>query len=182
MDKLEEHIRKNRDDLDKYDPPKSTWKGISRDLNEGKPGLRRWISIAAMIAVISGTAIIFLKPEFRQAGSKKVINNSEDLSTATPQLHETEVYYNNLVNTLYSEAMPMLTSFPEVKHELNTDLSHIDSLCRDLKKDLKDNVSNQAVIEALIQNYRTKIQILEDMLTVLKENDNKPKKMKSHEL
>jgi hypothetical protein len=47
---------------------------------------------------------------------------------------------------------------------------------------LKDNISNQNVVEALIQNYRIKIHILEDMLTVLKENDTIPEKMKSHEL
>jgi hypothetical protein len=39
---------------------------------------------------------------------------------------------------------------------------------------LKDNVDNQDVIEALINNYRIKIQILEDMLIVLKQNENNP--------
>jgi hypothetical protein len=37
-------------------------------------------------------------------------------------------------------------------------------------------------VEALIQNYRIKIQILENMLSVLKENSNNPEKKKSHEL
>ena len=52
----------------------------------------------------------------------------------------------------------------------------------DIKKDLKDNIANQDVIEALIQNYRIKINILEDMLTVLKANENNHEKEKSHEL
>jgi hypothetical protein len=34
----------------------------------------------------------------------------------------------------------------------------------------------------LIQNYRIKIQILEEMLTVLKADENKTEKKKSHEL
>ena len=84
--------------------------------------------------------------------------------------------------SLYREAAPLLTNNPDVKKELNTDMSHLDSICTDLKKDLKDNISNQDVVEALIQNYRIKIRILEDMLTVLKENEPNPVKIKRHEL
>ena len=109
-------------------------------------------------------------------------NNNEVFSQVNPQLKETEIYYNNLVNSLYREATPLLTKNPEIKKELNTDLSQLDSICSDLKKDLKDNVSNQEVVEALIQNYRIKIRLLEDMLTILKENENNPEKKKSHEL
>jgi hypothetical protein len=97
-------------------------------------------------------------------------------------LKETETYYNTLVNSLYKEATPLLTNNPDIKKELNTDLSHIDSICVEIKKDLKDNISNQDVVEALIQNYRIKIKILEDMLTVLKANENNPEKKKSHEI
>jgi len=99
-----------------------------------------------------------------------------------PQLKETEAYYNNLVNSLYSEATPFLTNNPEIKKELNTDLAHLDSICIDIKKDLKDNISNQDVIEALVQNYRIKIRILEDMLNVLRENELNQVKKQNHEL
>ena len=85
-----------------------------------------------------------------------------------PQLKETEIYYNNLVNSLYKEATPLLTNNPDVRKELNNDLSHLDSICIDLKKDLKDNISNQEVVEALIRNYRIKIRILEDMVDSIK--------------
>jgi hypothetical protein len=43
-------------------------------------------------------------------------------------------------------------------------------------------VANQEVVEALIQNYRIKIRLLEDMLIILKENENNPEKSKSYEL
>jgi hypothetical protein len=177
MDMLEEHIRKNRENLDKYNPPSVIRRRIKKELGIGKPMLRKWISLAAMIVVVLGTAIIFFKPQFRWT-------DKENDSTARtyPQLKETEIYYNNLVNSLYKEAAPLLINNPDVKKELNTDLSQIDSICIDIKKDLKDNISNQEVVEALIQNYRTKISILEDMLTVLKENENNPEKKKSHEL
>jgi ABC-type Fe3+-citrate transport system substrate-binding protein len=182
MDKLEEHIRKNREDLDRYSPSSEIWKRIRKTLKKEKSSVKWWLSIAAMIVVILGTAIIFFKPEYRWSDSNRGKNSDEELSRVNPLLKETEIYYSNRVNSLYREATPLLTKNPEIKKELNTDLSQLDSICSDIKKDLKDNVSNQEVVEALIQNYRIKIRLLEDMLTILKENENNPEKKKSHEL
>jgi hypothetical protein len=182
MDKLEEHIRKNREDLDRYTPPEVIWKGISKKLNARTFSPRQWLSVAALIIVILGTAVIFFKPEYRWSDQKGQASKYDERAQYPPQLKETEVYYNNLVNTLYNQANPMLTKNPEIRKELNTDLSHLDSICVDLKKDLKDNVSNQEVVEALIQNYRIKIQILEDMLSVMKEKESNSETKKSHEL
>jgi hypothetical protein len=182
MDKLEEHIRQNREDLDRYSPPAGIWRRIRKELKKEKFMMRQWLSIAAMIVVILGTAIVLFRPVYRWSDPNSRKNNYEGLTQTYPQLKETETYYNSLVNSLYKEATPLLTKNPEIKKELNYDLSHLDSICTDLKKDLKDNVSNQDVVEALIQNYRIKIRILEDMLTILKANENNPEKKKSYEL
>jgi hypothetical protein len=183
MDKLEEHIRKNRKDLDRYTPPKNMWRSIRNELKTGKLSVRRWLSIAAMIIVILGTAVVLFNPGFKwfPAANKQKMHDAE-LILLTPQLKETEIYYNNLVNSLYKEVTPLLTKNPDIKTELNADLSQLDSICSDLKKDLKDNISNKEVVEALIQNYRIKTRILEEMLVILKENENNPEKEKSHEL
>lgn len=180
MDNLEEHIRKHREDLDRYYPSADTWKRIDKKLRKDKRRNHQWISIAAMVAVIFGTALLLFRPVYRWSDDKK--SNDNEISKYNPQLKETEIYYNNLVNSLYKEASPMLTDNPEIRKELYSDMSHLDSICIELKKDLKDNISNQEVMEALIQNYRIKIQILEDMVGVLKENKNTTEKKESHEL
>jgi hypothetical protein len=182
MDKLEEHIRQNREELDRYSAPPGLWRRIRKELKKESPNLKQWLSMAAMIVVILGTAIVLFKPEYRWSGLSRHKNNDAGLIVLNPQLKETEVYYNNLVNSLYTEATPLLTKNPEIKKELNADLSQLDSICIDLKKDLKDNISNQDVVEALIQNYRIKIRLLEDILTIMKENENTPQKKKSYEL
>ena len=182
MDRLEDHIRRNREEMDRYDVSEGVWKGIKKNLNSKKFTDRKWLSIAAMFVVVIGTALLLFRPVFRWSESNKQSRNDDIDMQHNPQLKEIELYYNNLVSSLYSEATPLLTNYPEIKKELNTDLSHLDSICLDIKKDLKDNISNQDVVEALIQNYRIKILILEDMLTVLKENEPNPVKIKRHEL
>jgi flagellar basal body-associated protein FliL len=180
MDKLEEHIRENREDLDRYILPEGIWNKIKKKLHRKKSMKRLWISIAAMIIVIFGTAVFLFQPVSRWSDSASRKSSDEISTQSESQFKEAETYYKNLVNSLYKEATPLLTNNPEVKNELNTDLSHLDSICVDLKKDLRDNISNKDVVEALIQNYRIKIRILEDMLTTLKANENNTEKKKSY--
>jgi hypothetical protein len=101
---------------------------------------------------------------------------------ARQQLKEAEAFYTSQINALYLEAQPMLTANPDLQSELNSDIAQIDCIYADLKKDLKDNIANQEVVEALIRNYTIKIKILEDMLAILRENENNGEKDKGHEL
>jgi uncharacterized protein (UPF0332 family) len=182
MDKLEEFIKTNREDLDRYSPSPGNWAKIERRIKKANTPLWRWVTIAAMFVVILATALLFAKNGYLKRGNGISISCDAIDIKGNRQLKETEIYYNNMLNSLYREATPLLTGNPEVKKELANDISHLDSLCVEIKKDLKDNVANQEVVEALIQNYRIKIQLLEDMLTILKENENNPVKKKSYEL
>jgi hypothetical protein len=179
MENLEDFIRKNREGIDDHDPSTEVWKGIRRSLLIRQPALMKRLAAAAVILIIVTSAIFHYSGENRDGS----MNPREALLIKNnPQLKETEFYYNNLINSLYNEANPLLEGNPDIKKEFLGDMSQIDSICADIKNDLKDNVSNQEVIEALIKNYRIKIQILEEMLDLLKQNENKPVKNESHEL
>jgi hypothetical protein len=179
MENLEDFIRKNREGLDNHEPSQEVWKGIKRDLRSHRPGTMRRLAAAAVIILIV-TATIY---HYNKENGKGTMNQREaSLMKNNPQLKETESYYNNLINSLYKEATPILAGYPDIRKEFLIDMSQIDSICTGIKKDLKDNVSNQEVIEALIKNYRIKIQILEEMLDQLKQNENKPVNFNSHEL
>jgi hypothetical protein len=179
MENLEDFIRKNREGFDNHDLSPEVWKGIRRSLLIRRPAFFKRLAAAAVILVIVTSAIFHYSRENRNGST----NPRETLLMKNnPQLKETEFYYNNLINALYKEATPLLDGYPDIKKEFLGDMSQIDSICTDIKNDLKDNVSNQEVIEALIKNYRIKIQILEEMLDLLKQNENKPVKSDSHEL
>ncbi len=182
MDKLEEHIRKNREDLDRYSPASGIWKRIERGLGGEKSHIRQWLSIAAMVVVIIGSAILLLRPGNRWSDITSQRNSDNLLTPANPELRETEFYYNNVINSLYHEATPLLVGNPDIEKELTIDISQLDSISLQIKRDLKDNVANQEVFEALIQNYRIKIRLLEDILIILKENTDDPGKNESYEL
>ena len=55
------------------------------------------------------------------------------------------------------------------------DLSELDSIYSSLKKDLRENIDNEQVLEAMIQNYRMKLKILEDLLLDISPNKTQEK-------
>lgn len=181
MDKLEEHIRRDREHLDIYEPSADSWAKIRSSVKRKKSPFGHWVSVAAMFIIILGSAVMLYRTLNRTDEAGK-LSNDADVNHINPELKETEIYYNNVVNSLYMEATPMLTAHPEIEKELVTDISRLDSICSEIKKDLKDNIANREVVEALIQNYRIKIRLLEDMLVILKKNEGNPEKNNSYEL
>jgi hypothetical protein len=182
MDRLEDYIKNNRDDLDIYKPSPFLWRRITMGLKSDKRTASRWISVAASVAVLIATSVTFYHIGKGGKDSERNIISGRVSAGVSPELKEAEAYYNNRVNMLFLEAAPMLTANPDLKRELNFDISRIDSIYLEIRKDLKDNIANQEVVEALIQNYLIKIEILEEVLAILKDSENNTEKNRSHEL
>jgi hypothetical protein len=172
MDRLERFVKENREKLDIYEPSPAIWERIEgKKVLISKKLLIR-LSAAAVLTLVISSAIFLYSSA----------NRKESLSVLSGEIKEMELFYNTMASTLYMQAKPMLTRQPEVERELENDLQMIDKICNEIKDDLNDNVDNQEVIEALIQNYTIKIHILEDMLRILNENENHKEKQKSNEL
>jgi len=180
MDKLEKYILDNRDNLDRYTPDNSVWENIERNTGKKKTSFRKIFYRAALLLVI--TSLSFMAYLYITTASQTRIAGPSDENLSS-HLRETEIYYAIKVNGLLEKAKPLLTDKPDLEKELLNDISVLDSICLQIKNDLKDNISNQEVIEALILNYRIKVDILEEMLSVLEEKENQnTKKQPDHEL
>lgn len=167
-DRLEDFIRQNRQDFDVHEPDPSLWLRINPGNAVQKKDKRlNWLRYAAAAAVLF-------------AGLSMGIYYIAGMSNSTQKLYgdmyteiaEAETFYTSLVKQKYNELKPYISSSPEVKEELDYDLNELDQICNDLKEDLRDNVGNPEVIEAMIQQYRMKVEILEDLLNKLKEKEN----------
>lgn len=169
MDKLEKHIKSVRESMDIHEPDRSLWNRIEKDLPAGERRLRAFLWKAAAVIIVIGAGLTLV---YRSVESFGLKNNPE-----MRLVRETDIYYNNLIISLYEEAEPMLTSNPDVKSELTDGMNELDSLSMQIRKDLRDRAANRDVIEALIHNYRLRIELLEDMLSVMREAEetNNPK-------
>ena len=171
-DRLEDFVKQQREQFDRHEPDPSIWlkidTGSRTDSMKAAPERRsmRWLRIAAAVAMIfagSTAGIYFL------TGDKAEAERSSGLYQ---EIMESEQYYSRMVSDRYDELQPFLLSNPAAKQMLMDDMEELDEVYLELKDDLKDNASNPEVIEAMILNYRVKLEILEDLLIQLKEKEN----------
>jgi hypothetical protein len=135
------------------------WKGIA------------WRAAAVLIIF----AASFTLQEYLQLRKERLATRNEDLYKEIPELREAEIYYTGLLNEKIGQIEPLLSVYPELGESLNQDLSELDSIYASLQQDLRDNIANDEVVEAMIQNYILKIEILEDLLEYLDENTTNEK-------
>jgi signal transduction histidine kinase len=167
-DRFEKFIAENRENFDFREPDPLIWKKIKADVQvKQKFNWRVIMKRAAVVVLIFAASYVVNEMVHRLSdrGLNALKSIKGHKETTLPGLNEAEAYYTNIVNQKLDELKPIIANCPSLEKELNYDMSELDSVYHDLKTDLKDNMANQEVIEAIIENYRLKITILEDILT-----------------
>lgn len=162
MKKLEDFIRDNKDDFDSKLPSVELWDKIESQLSEKESGrFRIWkltASIAAVL-VIALAGAFFLNKE--SVNEKRFANISDP---EMKNLLETEAFYSEKVSSKISEIEKCYKIYPELKTDIENDLNELDNMYKELENDLKDNFYNKEVIEAMIQNNRLRLEMVDRVL------------------
>lgn len=142
--------------------------------SENRKSLRNLLWRAAVAVIVAGAAIALIAGMLL---TSKKLNDPQ-----VTEVRETYRYYDDRIRELYREAEPLLTANPDISTELTTGMNELDSLSAQILRDLDDNIASGEVIEALIGNYRLRIELLEDMLRLMEENEIEGKKNNGNEL
>jgi hypothetical protein len=163
-DRLESFVNENRHEFDQFEPSDKNWELISKRLDkQTRKPVRRltWLKIAAAIAlIITVPAIVFQIRLSEQKQTAKAAQVDPDVQ----ELIEAEAFYAQEVSGKLAEIQKCYKVYPELKGEVESDLIELETMYRSLKKDLKDNVSNKEVIEAMIENNRNRLKLVDDVL------------------
>ena len=103
-------------------------------------------------------------------------------NTETGELAEVQAYYARQISDKETEIYKYSAFDPTIKSQLKIEFNQLDSIYSSLRSDLKDNIDNREVVEAMIQNYRIRLEILENMLQQLKGNESTVKKKSRYEI
>ena len=183
-DKLEKYIIENREAFDIHEPGEEVWAKIEKRIQPKKSVNWRMI-IGRAAAVILIFAASYMVHDLLEGRNREIARNKtkKEKEMVIPELREAEIYYSALINEKLREIKPMFSEDPMLEKEVKYDLNQLDSIYGELKDDLKDNIANQEVIEAMIQNYRMRLSILEDVLSQLKpEKDDNNSKYNSYDM
>jgi hypothetical protein len=164
-DKFEKFISEHREKFDFREPDPRIWQQVKTSIRKRKSLNWRLIltrAAAVLIIFAASYAVNELIHHFQSKNFK--ISSVRNQENVIPGFKEAEAYYSGLVNQKLDELKPLIDNCPMIEKELQYDMSQLDSIYADLKNDLKDNIANQEVIEAIIENYKLKISILEDIL------------------
>jgi CHASE3 domain sensor protein len=182
-DRLEKFITENRQDFDTFEPNEQVWDGV---LQSVKPVRKlKWTTIALRVAAV---VVIFIASYFfhdlTQQNSNTEISEEygEQPNEQMQMLLEAEVFYTSQIKTAQEEFFRLSGDNKELMDDINSDLKELDKVFEELKNDLRDEGDNQEVIEAMVQNYRIKLQILEDMLGQMNKAAQTKNKTNEHEI
>ena len=181
-DKLEDFIRNNRDEFDELSPSPSLWDGIvtrKEDVNIESEVTKTkvfsinylsWVTrVAAAIIIFAGSYYFHdFRSNQKQLAEENTTktNNSELYNT----LMEAEYYYTAQIGLEKEKLYYLTVGNTIVREEIQDELKELDKEFRELKEDLKDNADNEDIIAAMIQNYRLKLGILQDMMIQLQQD------------
>ncbi len=164
QDRLESFVNENRHEFDQLEPSNRMWEAISGQLNEeSKPRYRKflWMKVAAVLILILAIPTVIYQVKFsEQTQSAKAVQADPEIQ----ELIEAEAYYAQEVSGKLAEINKCYKVHPELKMEIEGDLNELESMYLSLKSDLKENISNKEVIEAMIENNRNRMKLVDDVL------------------
>ena len=160
-DRLEKYIERNISSFSNAEPPRSLWDSIEKQLDIEQPQQKRR-SIRPLYIFVSGMAASLLIGIIGVFAYEYVETNEfGGITVSTPAMKEykeLEKYYIQEVNTRMDNLEAL-----QVDKTIEDDLMQLDAIYQELKAELlaSGNMNNHEIIEALIKNYKTKIELLE---------------------
>jgi hypothetical protein len=163
MKKLEDFMKDHRDEFDLHLPSEDVWNKIEFQLDKTK-GRRKTkfftISVAAAAVLLFALIGTFMlnkgETDFRKYAS---VSDPE-----MRNLLETEAFYASKVSSKIDEIEKCYKIYPELKMDIETDLFELEKMYKELENDLEDNLYNREVIEAMIQNNRQRLEMVDRVL------------------
>ncbi len=157
MDNLEKYISQNKEAFDMEVPSLNVWAGIQEQMEEVPVRrLRVWkqwrfAATVALLVVAGGIVGSYLNSA----------PTAKTLSDLSPEHAEMERYFNSQVNS----KMAQLATYKK-DQTVQADLADLDAIYAELQKELQHvpEGKEEQIIEAMINTYQTKIDILETVL------------------
>jgi hypothetical protein len=178
MKNIEELIRSNRDFFEDEEPSKGHFERFQMKLERKfqTGGIKRsivpYLLKAAVITLLVTLSSLWTWDHFIRSDRGRMA-----LGDVSPQYKEVENYYIHQVNLVESEITTIdIAGNPEQKEMLQKEMKSMDSVYVQLQKELKANPNDERIINAMIEHYQTKLEVMSFIVSQLKsirnENQN----------
>jgi hypothetical protein len=169
MSVLEEKIKKNKDLFDAGEPSEGHLDRFKDKLKElggeeepsGRQPVFRYWRIAAVIIVLIGISatLVWLVP-----GNQ---SNGVMAAQLPPDVQEVKQFYEDKTNRKLEQISQCSQGSDNpgaLQEMIQQEIEELDASSEELEKELKENKENERVKNALLLNYKTKSDLLEDVI------------------
>ncbi|MFT4662039.1 MAG: hypothetical protein ACI8XB_002326 [Patiriisocius sp.] len=178
-DDLKKYLNEHREEFELDMPKDDMWSKINDDLRpEAKKknnfhALRIAASILLIVGVGATTYSYFSETKDPLADADLTINTEEvvgsnQMSDISHDLAEVESFYAQKVN----QQMDVLNQY-DVDEDLINEVHSLKNEFEELKKEMGVGADQSRVVEAMIDNYRLRLILLEDLLEAVDNTNNK---------
>ncbi len=163
---IEKFISEHKSEFDNEIPELKIWAAIDKELDQksnARPVRRLWtpLRIAASIIILIGIGVY--------AGS--FLNQNDSFEGYTSEKMEEFVEVENYYRAQYSKRVSNLSGY-QVDPTFQSDIQEFDEVIEELKEALKEapKGAEEQIIGSIIQNYQTRIDILERIYSKIKKD------------
>jgi hypothetical protein len=179
MKTIDEIIRENKEFFEDAEPSKGHLERFNTKLElrfqkvAPKRSIVPYLLKAAVVTLLVTLSSLYTWDHFLRPASSRTT-----LGQVSPQYKEVESYYIHQVNMMEGELVNVdLKNNPEQKEMLLKEMKGMDSVYVSLQKELKANPNDERIINAMIEHYQTKLEVMNFIISQLKairnENQNK---------
>ncbi|MCD6355059.1 MAG: hypothetical protein J7L95_05875 [Prolixibacteraceae bacterium] len=186
-DKIEELILQNREEFSRSEPSEGHFARFEAKLNRQhktkKVNFRMVWKVAAVVIFVllaANQAAIYLTPGNGGLLLNLPGKNKATLASVSPEYKEVEFYYTNAINQGLSQWNNFYREgFVSEKEQktMNAELNEFEQRYKNIQNDLSANPNDQRVINAMLEYYQTKLNVISMIVNKLKEVKQKNKEL-----
>lgn len=162
-DELKEYIQAHKQEFDDHSVDEvdklKLWGKISEELPETPVKViplwkKASFKVAAAVVLLFGCLFAYIA----------VNQDADGYDMVSEEFRQIDSHYKSLVENQIQLVKNNTNLSKDAQDEFLNYIDELDQEYLNLKKELKNGVNNQLIIEAIINNYRKKIQLMEDLL------------------
>lgn len=177
-DKLKNFVELNREVMDTEQAPEMDWSFVAKPITEVEKKSTKMVKLSTAISLVAASFALlislnvgywryFSKEEPKTpVGVLAIEEQSLELFQVSDEIAEIEMYYASQIDVAMQE-VKLLGFANAVENQVQL----LDLEYQSLKKELGVNVDNETVIYQMIDNYRLKLELLENAIRSIDTGD-----------
>lgn len=167
-DKLEKYIRDRRQEFDSEEPRSRVWDRIRHELDDSRIVAINnfgWVWKVAAILLFGLSTYLLVE---RNIKTDPIVQSQ---TTENP-FGEIEMHYTSIIEEKMIEIETKASEHPHLMKDFENDIGNLDFMYKELQAEFQQT-NNERVVDAMINNLKLRIDILNYQLSIIERIKNK---------